>query len=243
MLITSTSNSLVKELRKLRDCKEFLFLDNPKLVEEAKQSGRTLEYVVFEDGKQEKFKNIVGKTNLIVSENVFKALSNSSTSQGLLAIVKSETKKFKPPCGNFLVLDEVQDPGNVGTLLRSALAFGFNDVYLINCASLTNEKVVRSTMGALFKLNACEISRQQFVEKFKNSNLICGQMDGVDVRKQSFEFPVGIIVGNEGNGVSTQLKEISKSVAIKMERNIESLNVAVAGSILMFEIKNKGEII
>ncbi len=239
MVITSTSNSQVKEIKKLKKEKGFLFLDNPKLIEEAILAGEEIEVVVFEENKEEKFASLAKSKNIIVSSEVFKMLSSAEKSQGALAIVRTRKRPFKPPSGNFLVLDEVQDPGNVGTLVRSALAFEFNDIYLINCASVSNEKVVRSTMGAIFKTRVYELSREEFVSNFKGMNLYCGEMNGEDISKAQLKFPVGIIVGNEGNGVSNELKKLSKSVAIKMNKGIESLNAGVAGSILMFKIKEK----
>lgn len=239
MVITSTSNSQVKEIKKLKKEKGFLFLDNPKLIEEAILAGEEIEVVVFEENKEEKFASLAKSKNIIVSSEVFKMLSSAENSQGALAIVRTRKRPFKPPSGNFLVLDEVQDPGNVGTLVRSALAFEFNDIYLINCASVSNEKVVRSTMGAIFKTRVYELSREEFVSNFKGMNLYCGEMNGEDISKAQLKFPVGIIVGNEGNGVSNELKKLSKSVAIKMNKGIESLNAGVAGSILMFKIKEK----
>ena len=239
MVITSTSNSQVKEIKKLKKEKGFLFLDNPKLIEEAILAGEKIEVVVFEENKEEKFASLAKSKNIIVSSEVFKTLSSAENSQGALAIVRTRKRPFKPPSGNFLVLDEVQDPGNVGTLVRSALAFEFNDIYLINCASVSNEKVVRSTMGAIFKTRVYELSREEFASNFKGMNLYCGEMNGEDISKAQLKFPVGIIVGNEGNGVSNELKKLSKSVAIKMNKGIESLNAGVAGSILMFKIKEK----
>ncbi len=239
MVITSTSNSQVKEIKKLKKEKGFLFLDNPKLTEEAILAGEKIEVIVFEENKEKKFVSLAKHKNIIVSSDVFKTLSSAENSQGVLAIVRTRKRPFKPPSGNFLVLDEVQDPGNVGTLVRSALAFEFNDIYLINCASVSNEKVVRSTMGAIFKTRVYELSREEFVSNFKGMNLYCGEMNGEDISKAQLKFPVGIIVGNEGNGVSNELKKLSKSVAIKMNKGIESLNAGVAGSILMFKIKEK----
>ena len=135
MVITSTSNSQVKEIKKLKKEKGFLFLDNPKLTEEAILAGEKIEVIVFEENKEKKFVSLAKHKNIIVSSDVFKTLSSAENSQGVLAIVRIQKRPLKPPSGNFLVLDEVQDPGNVGTLVRSALAFGFNDIYLINCAS------------------------------------------------------------------------------------------------------------
>ena len=200
-------------------------------------SGAEVVKIVIEEGKEEKFSHLNQFDFLVASKDVFKSISSATTSQGALAIVKYSQQSFRPPSGNFLVLDEVQDPGNVGTLIRSALAFGFLDVYLINCASPTNEKVARSTMGALFKVNVFEIGRDEFISHFDGKNLICGVMDGKDITQTNFRFPCGVVVGNEGNGVSEKIKDICQKVTIPMNEGVESLNASVAGSILMFKIK------
>ena len=237
MIISSQSNQQIKEIKKLKSEKGFLFLDNPKLIDEAIMSGAEVVKIVIEEGKEEKFSHLIQFDFLVASKDVFKSISSATTSQGALAIVKYNQQSFRPPSGNFLVLDEVQDPGNVGTLIRSALAFGFLDVYLINCASPTNEKVARSTMGALFKVNVFEIGRDEFISHFDGKNLICGVMDGKDITQTNFHFPCGVVVGNEGNGVSEKVKDICQKVTIPMNEGVESLNASVAGSILMFKIK------
>lgn len=237
MIITSQSNQQIKDLRKLKSEKEFLFLDNPKLIDEAISAKCEIYKIIFEEGKDEKFSHLKKYNFIIASKDVFKSISSATTSQGVVAMVKFGQKTFKPPSENFLVLDEVQDPGNVGTLIRSALAFGFQDIYLINSASPTNEKVVRSTMGALFKVNIFEIDRKNFVNCFKDKNLFCGIMDGKNVSSIKFPSPCGIVIGNEGNGVSREIQQICTGVSIPMNDGVESLNASVAGSILMFKVK------
>lgn len=235
MVIVSNKNETVKKIKKLKHDNEFLFLDSPKTILEAINCGFKLLYSIIEDGKQEKFKSYVGEKNIVVSREVFSNICSTVNSQGVCAIIKFFKKKFKPPLKNYLVLDNVQDPGNVGTLIRSAVAFGFQDIYLIECANVTNEKVVRSTMGAIFKSNLYEISKIEFLQNFKNSNLICGDINGKMLSETKLKFPLGIVVGNEGNGISNEILNYGESVAIEMNEGIESLNAGVAGSILMFE--------
>ena len=234
MVITSSQNNLIKEIKKLKLNRDFLFLDSPKAINEAINSNFEIKHIIIEDGKQEKFKNYNFNT-VVVSSEVFKGLCSTVTSQGACAIVKVNKRQFKPPSSNYLVLDNVQDPGNVGTLIRSALAFGFNEIYLLDCASITNEKVARSTMGAMFKVKLYEMSKMEFLNVFKNKNLICGDMNGKKLSQTKLDFPIGVVVGNEGNGISNEIMALGESVAIEMENGVESLNAGVAGSVLMFE--------
>ncbi len=245
MIITSTSNEKIKEIRKFKDDKEHLFLDGPKLITEAIKANRRLSRLVIESGKEDKYADFckVADEIIIVSESVFQRLSTTIYSQGVVAIVERKTYEINKPVGNFLVLDEVQDPGNVGTLIRSALAADFMDVYLLNCASLANDKVVRSTMGTLFRIRVHELSREEFIERYKNfsnKNMYTTDMKGENIYTAKFEQPCGIVVGNEGNGVSKNIRELcNKTFSIPMQNDVESLNAGVAGSVIMLQISNK----
>ena len=221
-------------MKKLLKDKDYLFLDNPKLIDEAVNSGKSLEYLIVKE-------NYSGKTDyggeiLLVSDNVFKLFAQTINSQGVVGIIKFCKKKLELPFGNFLVLDEVQDPGNVGTLIRSSLGANFNDVYLLNCARIS-DKVVRSSMGAIFKLNVYECSKDEFISICTNKNMFYADMNGENIFNKQFSENVGIVIGNEGNGVSKEIKKICKSsISIPMANGLESLNASVAGSIIMYQI-------
>ncbi len=233
-MITSIQNEKIKYLKKLLKDKDYLFLDNPKLIDEAVNSGKSLEYLIVKE-------NYSGKTDyggeiLLVSDNVFKLFAQTINSQGVVGIIKFCKKKLELPFGNFLVLDEVQDPGNVGTLIRSSLGANFNDVYLLNCARIS-DKVVRSSMGAIFKLNVYECSKDEFISICTNKNMFYADMNGENIFNKQFSENVGIVIGNEGNGVSKEIKKICKSsISIPMANGLESLNASVAGSIIMYQI-------
>ena len=150
MILASMQNEKVKMLKKLMTDKSLVFFDNPKLIQEAYSAGHNILYIIKKEG-------YVGKTDyggevIEVTDNVFKAFSTTVNSQGLIGVVKFKDLNCQKPLGNFLVLDELQDPGNVGTLLRSALGANFLDVYLLDTVKVNNDKVVRSSMGAVFKL-------------------------------------------------------------------------------------------
>lgn len=247
MAITSTNNEKIKFIKKLMKDKNYLFLDSPKLIEEVIKANYIIKYFITD--RQHKFEKIYDYVNkceseiIEVSESVFKTLSNTVWSQGIIAITTKSERTLTPPSGNYLVLDEVQDPGNVGTLIRSGLGSGFEDIYLLNCASLSNDKVIRSTMGAIFNARIYELSRGKFLDffkTFKNKNLLVADMLGDNLYKTKIKTPCGLVIGNEGNGVSEEIRKISKGiVSIPMKNDLESLNAGVAGSIIMFQIQNQ----
>ncbi len=239
MILASMQNEKIKMLKKLMADKSLMFFDNPKLIQEAFDAGHNIIYIIKKEG-------YVGKTDyggevVEVTENVFKNFSSTVNSQGLIGVVHFQEPNFKKPIGNFLVLDGLQDPGNVGTLLRSALGSNFLDVYLLDSVKITNSKVVRSSMGAIFKLNIYQLSKQTFLEQFKNWNipLVVCDMNGQNVFDVNQWGNCGVVVGNEGNGVSQEIKNIAtKTIKIPMSNNLESLNAGVSGSIVMFLINN-----
>lgn len=237
-MITSVKNEQILELKKLKQQKDVLVLDNPKLTKEAIKEGYEVLCVLKTEDIKESYNN-----EIVVSDNVLKVFSNTITSQGIVAFIKFKHQLLRPPEGDFLILDNVQDPGNVGTLIRSAAGSNFKDVYLINCASVVNDKTVRSTMGAIFKCNVFELTYED-VNKIKswNKNIYVADMNGENVFTCEFPKNVGVIIGNEGHGVSKYLREIAtNTVKIPMQNNLESLNAAVSGSIIMYQISNGGK--
>ena len=239
MEISSRNNEKIIELRKSVKDKSLIVLDTPKLINEAISRGVTPKAILATNKFENQFEN-----SITVTDSIIKLFSSVETSPGIIALIEYNKQALRPPNGTFLVLDTVQDPGNVGTLLRSAQGAGFNDVYLINCASITNNKVVRSAMGATFTLNLFEMQRNDFIKLAKENslNLIMADMDGKDI----FEEPitsknVGLVLGNEGSGVSDDIAVLCKSsIKIPMQNNLESLNVAISGSIIMFQISYGG---
>ena len=230
-------NPKVKELKKLMTDKSLVFFDNPKLVEEAYMAGHQIIYLIKKEG-------YAGKTDyggevVELSSNVYKAFSSTQNSQGLIGVVKFSYPPLTKPKGNFLVLDGLQDPGNIGTLIRSALGANFLDIYLVNTAKANNEKVVRSTMGAIFKTRLYPCTKLEFITEFKKWNLplLACDMDGENIYKTTFSKQLGIVIGNEGNGVSTEMFSLAtKTISIPMKNNLESLNAAIAGAIVMYQI-------
>ena len=246
-IITSVKNDLVVKTKKIRDEFEgLLFLDNPKTIKEAYLSNLRIEYILIDIKKKDlifsKYNFLKQCKTYIVSNNIIEFLSNTKKPQGIIAVVKIEKASNKQITGNCLILDNLQDPGNLGTIIRSAKGTCFKNIVLINCVSPYNQKVVRATMGALFFENYYFFSSvKAFIDyaKENNINLIVADTSGKSL--YTFKKPkniYGIVIGNEGSGVSKEFFENGQKVSIPMKNNLESLNAGVACSILMYYFDN-----
>ncbi|MFA5283034.1 MAG: RNA methyltransferase [Bacilli bacterium] len=171
----------------------------------------------------------------IVNESVMKKLSKNPAPQGVVAIC--HLLEAEPIIGNAIYLDEISDPGNLGTILRSALAFGFINVIISsNSVSPYNEKVVASSQGAIFKLNIIVDGDETLSSLHKNGYFICGTSldeNSSDYRSIKLKKPFVLAFGNESRGLSDKVKKnCDKNVMIKIA-DIDSLNVGVAAGILL----------
>ena len=169
----------------------------------------------------------------IISKDIMESVSYAKSPQGVICICRYIEEK-PLSTGKVLLLDNVSDPGNLGTLLRTALAFGYNDVILRGGCSQYNEKVLQSTQGAIFSLN---ILNNFDISKLKDCEIIATEIKGsVDLSTVGKIGKHVLVLGNEAHGVSKEILELAdKRVRIDI-KNIESLNVAVAGAIAMYEL-------
>ncbi len=246
-IITSVKNDLIKKIRDIRDnSKEKLFLDNPKTIVEALESGEKLEYLLINSKMEDEIVNryplFCENDYILVGENVIENLSSTKTPQGVVAVFDFSKKEIDLR-DNFICLDTLQDPGNLGTIIRSASGTSFKNIFLINCVNFLNQKVVRSSMGGIFKLNFKTFdSAEDFVKFAKENNLkfVVADMMGENVFKTRLNFsPLGVVVGSEGQGVSEFLrKNAEKLVSIPMKNGLESLNAGVSCSIIIYSIEN-----
>ena len=243
-IITSVKNKTVVDALNLKkDKNDYVFLEGEKQLVEAINNNSQIEKVFVIDTKYEEFANKYQKIKEIVavSSNVIEKLSSTKTPQGVIAIVKIESLKLRKPSGNYLVLDNIQDPGNMGTIIRSAVGADFLDIYSINSVDFRNDKVVRSTMGNIFKVNIFQTNNQEFIENFKNWNLPLYSADfgGENIFEFKPENKFGVVIGNEGNGVSEEISNIcTKKITIPMKNNLESLNAGVSSAIIMYVLSN-----
>lgn len=172
----------------------------------------------------------------IVSQEILKKITGLGEPQPYVAEIA--IPKLKPEkIEHLLICESISDPGNLGTLLRSALGFGFDAVFLLeNCVDPFNDKVVRAAKGALFHLPILFGNWEQLLELRETYHLHLYQADmhGTPVDKATISLPMGLILGNEAKGTSLQAKSKAEGLSIPMSGKTESLNVAIAGSILMF---------
>jgi len=186
--------------------------------------------------------NLRGSENATrVSNKILQKMSGVISPDGYIA--EFALPPFKPltSLNAIAIFDGLQDPGNIGTLIRSALAFGFDGIYFIEgSCDPYNEKVVSASKGAIFHIQIGKGSWEDFFEKVQplsSYTLYRADLEGVDIHKAKIDKPFALILGNEGGGISAIAKASSKALTIPISLNCESLNVAVAGSICMYMMR------
>ncbi|HIR48421.1 MAG TPA: RNA methyltransferase [Candidatus Faecimonas gallistercoris] len=242
MVITSLDNEKIKKYRKLKKKKyreeynEFI-VEGMHLVLEAFKSGIIVELIMEETQAIP-----LPCPYVYVTREIITKISDVDTPSNIMALCKKLPERDL--IGNkLLILDEVQDPGNLGTILRSAKAFDIDTVILSeNTVDLYNPKVIRATQGMLFHLNVISRKINPILDVIKSKEIpIYGSsvdygIDVCDLNKKDKQ-KYALIVGNEGNGIrSTTFEKCDKKLYIKMNERVESLNVAVATSILLYEL-------
>ena len=239
-MITSRNNALIKRIRSLKDKKwrdiEGVYVaEGIKSVKEAYSAGCDIEVAVGTE-KALAQAEIGGMRIECVSEDVFKSISGEVSPQGLLCVIKKPVRNLLPPSGKCVFLDGVQDPSNVGAILRTAAAAGFNDIYAADSADPFNPKSVRASMGGIFKVNIYEGTREDLLRAV-NLPIIVADMDGENAFSASVPEKFCLAIGNEANGISDLVeKSAYKKISIPMQNSMESLNAAVSAGILMYLI-------
>ncbi len=252
-MITSTQNQKIKWVRLLqrqaqaRHENSAFVVEGVRLVEDAFQAGWDAELVLFTAGLSARGQAIVkgfaerGSTVEEVSAGVFEAASETMTPQGILAVIRQSSQPRLEPLNFLLIADEIRDPGNLGSILRSAAAAGAQAVFLTpGCADPFSPKVVRSAMGAHFRLHLASLDWPAIQEKIVASNLfvvLAAAGSGSAYTECDFHRPLAIIIGGEAEGAGPQAHALANApVHIPMARNTESLNAAAAAAILLFEV-------
>lgn len=236
-MIESVNNEKIKYYAKLnqkkyRDKLGLFIIEGEHLVEEAKK--KDLVEVIY---------SLDERTDAIqVSENVMVKLSGLNTIPRILSIVKMpEVSEVE---GNVLILDDIQDPGNLGTIIRSAVAFGVKTIVAShNTVDFYNLKTIRSSEGMLFNVNLIKDDLEKFILNIKDEYCIYNTnvVKGSDVSKIKINKPYALIMGNEGSGVKENIQNLAdENVYIPMNKTCESLNVAMATSIILYEFSKRG---
>lgn len=241
MLIESKDNKKVKYINKLRVNKFMLkekkfVVEGEHLVKEARDAGVLLETFSTSEVNYNVPNNIVAPIIMDYISN----LPSSSTVVGICKFIgESESLGDR-----IIILDDVQDPGNLGTIIRSANAFNISSVVLgMSTVKKYNEKVIRASQGMLFKVNVISKDLKTFIPYLiDNGYRVYGTNveDGIDLSNASLSGKMAVVMGNEGSGITPEIKDLlSDNIYIKTSDTCESLNVSVAASIIMYEMGKK----
>ena len=241
-IITSKANSVVKNAKKLHQKKyrkSTYLIEGWHLFEEAVQAGVTIEKIFALESYRGQLAAF--SQTIWVSEEILRDLADTQTPQGIVAVIQKEEVELPDfSQGKFLFLENVQDPGNVGTMIRTADAAGFTGVIVSDkSADIYSLKTLRSMQGSHFHLPIYRMSLASFVEEAKKSNLpilaTTLSKESKDYRELSLLKDFVLVMGNEGQGISPVMAESADQlVHIGMKGRAESLNVAIAAGILMF---------
>ena len=256
--ITSKDNSLIKHLKKLKEKKyrdeygEYI-VEGIKIIKEAFENKANIKQIVVCDGCdnseliEKHLKYEMAKYDFIyVPQNIFKMISDVENPQGVLAVIgMPSNEEIKIDEDIILALDDIQDPGNLGTILRTADSVGLKQILVSKgTADIYNPKVVRSTMGAIFRVKAieCEDLKQTLKElQAKDYKVMCTSLKAKkNIYQVNYKKKV-IVIGNEANGVSKEILNLAdEKVIIPMLGKTESLNAAVATGVILYEyVRNK----
>jgi RNA methyltransferase, TrmH family len=256
--MSGSLQTLIRDLhrRRGRERRGLALAEGVRLVEEALAAGVSIRGAAVSPVLESTTRGKALKASLTarsvrfeeVAEADLEALADTEHPQGVVAVIEPKRWRLEDipmtPGATVLVLDAVQDPGNVGTMWRTALALGGTGlVALKGTADLTNPKVVRSAMGASFRLPAAIAAPEEFVAwgRLQRAEIWVADPAGESLpamaRPSAVRAPVALVVGNEGAGVSPSLDAAAdRRIAVPLARGVESLNVAVAAGILLYEV-------
>lgn len=242
-MITSIENKEIKKYLKLkkkkyRDIDKLFLVEGEHLIKEAEKAQCLVKVILTENKKIDTNKEII-----YVTEEIMKKLSDLDTPPCMIGVCKiKESSKINGSI--ILALDDVQDPGNLGTIVRSAVAFNIKTILLSeNTVDLYNPKVLRSTQGLLFYTSIIRCNLKDQLKKLKEDNYsiyVTNVEDGKDISKMNTSQKIVLVMGNEGNGVSDDIGTLrDENIYIKTNKLVESLNVGVATSILLYELDSR----
>lgn len=240
--ITSVKNQKIKQWKKLQTTKgrkeaNQYIIEGEHLYLEAIKSGIAIDTVVVTERFFEKLIPEHQEEAIFVTEDVMHVLTSTETSQGIFCVLTLPEQTLPSSFnGKFIILDGVQDPGNAGTIVRTADAAGFDGVFFgSGSVDPYNDKVVRSMQGSQFHIPIYRCNISEFIDKFEFVYGTALDERANDYRKIAKTDNVAIILGNEGNGVSSELlTQTTQNLYIPILGKAESLNVAIAGGIIMY---------
>lgn len=245
--ITSVNNDIVKfaaslEQKKFRDESGLFLLEGEKPIEEAIKNGIEIEKIF--SLKENDFK---AKEKFIVTEPVIKKIATTQTPPEIVAIASKKEYDFEKLNGKtVLLLENIKDPGNLGTIIRTATGLGVHLIILSgDCVDLYNPKVIRAATGNLFQIPIAKCSDfKQIRHQFRNHKFIGTILDEdkfpINLNRVNFNMPILIIFGSEADGLSQEaINYVDEFVKIPLQNEVESLNIAVSASIVLYQATAK----
>lgn len=248
--ITSTSNETIKYFISLNDkktrmnAKRFI-VEGYHLVDEASKTN-LLEAIISTDEKE--LKKINNVKRYLVNDAIINKIATTKNPQNILGIVKMLDHNItnlvpiiKENKTKLIMLDDVNDPGNLGTIIRTAAGLGYDGIIMSpNTVDLYNEKVIRSTQGVMFKIPIIKANLQEVIKLLKKEKVFCigtALTNAKDVKHITKKDKFAICLGNEAKGISKEvLDNMDENVRIAMNNDVESLNVSIAAGIIMYEM-------
>ena len=258
-MISSLNNGQIKHLNllqkkaKARKEEKAFVIEGIKMFEESRNQGNLIKSYFSETFYKNKYKAepeyFSDLSFEIVQDSVFNKLADTSTPQGVLAIVEMPSYKLdnivKSPNSSLLILENIQDPGNLGTMIRTAEGAGFNGIILSgDSVDVLNPKTIRSTMGAIYRMPYVyaidEDNFHEILQEIKNDNIYiyAAHLEGAKFYdKVDYKEKCAILIGNESNGLKEKTVSIADAlIKIPMEGQVESLNASIAAAIIMYEV-------
>lgn len=251
--IQSKDNLLIKDIKKLKEKKHrtdsnMFLVEGFRFTEEALDSDFEVVHIFISTRGEAKYKNSCVENKLqkntkvyVISDSLFKSICDTDNPQGIIAVLRNKPVEIKYDHGFYVLADKIQDPGNMGTIIRTAHAAGALGVIVTKgTVDIYNEKTLRSTMGSIFKIPVLCDKNLSLVQKLRNVGfkLVTSSLD-TDKNFYDVDLKGKVIlsVGNEGNGISEEIYALSDmKVKIPMPGGAESLNAGVAASIMMYEV-------
>lgn len=259
--IFSRDNDSIKLFLKLSENKKYrkeysmFALEGLRLITDAVNENAELHCVFVTEGFLSKhsdalyFLNSISSGKIsVITDELGKKISATEGTQGIFAVCNA-IDKFSISAtikagGKYILLHNIQDPGNMGTIIRTADAVGLNAVLTVNCCDVYNPKVIRSTMGSLFRMPVVDTDINSAVKSFADNGIktYAAVIDSDALSLSSCDFSAGgaVFVGNEGNGLPNEITSLcSERLTIKMHGNVNSLNAAMAAGIIMWELSGR----
>jgi TrmH family RNA methyltransferase len=242
-MITSKQNSFIKEIRSLADKKfrdklNLYTVEGTKLVREVLALSLPV-YAVIGTEKGLKSVDAIKCRVEEVSEEVFASISSEKSPQGVIAVIEKPKNELLTSKGSCVLLDGVSDPSNVGAIIRTAAAAGYNTVYMTDdCADPFSPKAVRASMSGVFRVKIVRSTRSELLSVI-DKEIIVADMGGENIYQLKIDGDFCLVIGNEGHGVCEEfIKAAKRVISIPMENGIESLNAAVSAALLLYGLKS-----